>query len=423
MFVDTARISAHAGKGGNGAVAFHREKYVAAGGPDGGDGGDGGSIVLQADDSLSTLMDFRYKRKYAAENGMDGQGARRNGKSGKPLVIRVPRGTLVRDAETNEIIKDMSDAEPFVLCRGGRGGWGNAHFATPTRQVPRFAKAGLEGESHDVILELKLLADVGLIGFPNVGKSTLLAALSKARPKIANYHFTTLFPNLGVVYVDEGTSFVMADIPGLIEGASGGAGLGHDFLRHVDRCRLLVHVVDVSGSEGRDPVADFDAINAELAQWSPALAERPQLIVANKTDIMADETLLDALRAHVEPLGIPVFALSAAAHTGTRELVQKVAETLATLPPITVYEPEYVPRPPVPGEDEPLEIKVEDGTYYVTGKWLERLMANVNFSDYESRMYFDKMLRENGVFGQLEERGVRDGDTVDLYGLQFEYRR
>lgn len=423
MFVDTARISAHAGKGGNGAVAFHREKYVAAGGPDGGDGGDGGSIVLQADDSLSTLMDFRYKRKYAAENGMDGQGARRNGKSGKPLVIRVPRGTLVRDAETNEIIKDMSDAEPFVLCRGGRGGWGNAHFATPTRQVPRFAKAGLEGESHDVILELKLLADVGLIGFPNVGKSTLLAALSKARPKIANYHFTTLFPNLGVVYVDEGTSFVMADIPGLIEGASGGAGLGHDFLRHVDRCRLLVHVVDVSGSEGRDPVADFDAINAELAQWSPALAERPQLIVANKTDIMADETLLDALRAHVEPLGIPVFALSAAAHTGTRELVQKVAETLATLPPITVYEPEYVPRPPSPGEDEPLEIKVEDGMYYVTGKWLERLMANVNFSDYESRMYFDKMLRENGVFDRLEERGVRDGDTVDLYGLQFEYRR
>lgn len=423
MFVDTARISAHAGKGGNGAVAFHREKYVAAGGPDGGDGGDGGSIVLQADDSLSTLMDFRYKRKYAAENGMDGQGARRNGKSGKPLVIRVPRGTLVRDAETNEIIKDMSDAEPFVLCRGGRGGWGNAHFATPTRQVPRFAKAGLEGESHDVILELKLLADVGLIGFPNVGKSTLLAALSKARPKIANYHFTTLSPNLGVVYVDEGTSFVMADIPGLIEGASGGAGLGHDFLRHVDRCRLLVHVVDVSGSEGRDPVADFDAINAELAQWSPALAERPQLIVANKTDIMADETLLDALRAHVEPLGIPVFALSAAAHTGTRELVQKVAETLATLPPITVYEPEYVPRPPSPGEDEPLEIKVEDGMYYVTGKWLERLMANVNFSDYESRMYFDKMLRENGVFDRLEERGVRDGDTVDLYGLQFEYRR
>ena len=273
-FIDKARISVSAGKGGNGAVAFHREKYIAAGGPDGGDGGNGGDIILQVDDNMSTLMDFRYKRKYTAENGMDGQGSRKFGKSGKPLTICVPRGTLVRDAETNEIIKDMSSSEPYVLCRGGKGGWGNCHFATPTRQVPRFAKAGLPGESHDVILELKLLADVGLIGFPNVGKSTLLSVVSKARPKIANYHFTTLFPNLGVVYVDEGVSFVMADIPGIIEGAADGAGLGHDFLRHIDRCRLLVHVVDVSGSEGRDPVADFDAINAELAQYSPELATR-----------------------------------------------------------------------------------------------------------------------------------------------------
>ncbi len=422
-FVDTARISVRAGKGGNGAVAFHREKYVAAGGPDGGDGGAGGNIVLQADDNMSTLMDFRYKRKYVAENGADGQGNRKNGKGGKPLVIRVPRGTLVRDAETSEIIRDMSDGEPFVLCRGGRGGWGNAHFATPTRQVPRFAKAGLEGEEHDVILELKLLADVGLIGFPNVGKSTLLSVVSKAQPKIANYHFTTLFPNLGVVYVDEETSFVMADIPGLIEGASEGAGLGHDFLRHVDRCRLLVHVVDVSGSEGRDPVEDFDAINAELAQWSPELAKRPQIVVANKTDIMPDETLLDALRAHVEPLGFPVFALSAASHAGTRELVRSVAEKLAELPPVAVYEPTYVPRPPQLDADEPLEIEVEDGVWYVAGKWLEKLMANVNFSDYESRMFFDKTLREAGVFARLEERGIKDGDTVDLYGLQFEYQR
>ncbi|MBR3560364.1 MAG: GTPase ObgE [Oscillospiraceae bacterium] len=422
-FVDTARISVHAGKGGNGAVAFHREKYVAAGGPDGGDGGAGGNIVLQVDDNMSTLMDFRYKRKYVAENGVDGQGARRNGRAGKPLVIRVPRGTLVRDAETREIIKDMSDGEPYVLCKGGRGGWGNAHFATPTRQVPRFAKAGLEGESHDVILELKLLADVGLIGFPNVGKSTLLSVVSKAQPKIANYHFTTLFPNLGVVYVDEETSFVMADIPGIIEGASEGAGLGHDFLRHIDRCRLLVHVVDVSGSEGRDPVADFDAINAELQNWSPELASRPQIVVANKTDIMADDSLLTALREHVEPLGFPIFPLSAASHTGTRELVFKVAEKLAELPPVTVYEPEYVPRPPVVDADEPLEIEAEDGVWYVAGKWLERLMANVNFSDYESRMFFDKALRENGVFAQLEARGIQDGDTVDLYGLQFEYQK
>ena len=253
-FIDKARISVKAGAGGNGCVSFHREKYIAAGGPDGGDGGNGGSIILQVDDNLSTLMDFRYKRKYVAENGVDGAGQRKSGKDGKSLVIRVPRGTLVRDLETEEIIKDMSDDEPFVLCRGGKGGWGNQHFATPTRQAPRFAKSGLPGESQEVVLELKLLADVGLVGFPNVGKSTLLSVVSRANPKIANYHFTTLYPNLGVVYVDDGVSFVMADIPGIIEGASEGAGLGHDFLRHVDRCRLLVHVVDVSGSEGRDPV-------------------------------------------------------------------------------------------------------------------------------------------------------------------------
>ena len=422
-FIDKARISVHAGKGGNGAVAFHREKYVAAGGPDGGDGGDGGDIILQVDDNMSTLMDFRYKRKYSAENGMDGMGARKFGKNGKSLTIRVPRGTLVRDAETNEIIKDMSESEPYVLCKGGRGGWGNCHFATPTRQVPRFAKAGLPGESHDVVLELKLLADVGLIGFPNVGKSTLLSVVSKARPKIANYHFTTLFPNLGVVYVDEGVSFVMADIPGIIEGAAEGAGLGHDFLRHIDRCRLLVHVVDVSGSEGRDPVEDFDAINAELAQYSPELATRPQIVVANKTDIMEDETLLEKLRAHAEAQGYPLFALSAASHSGTHELVLKIAEKLSTLPPVTVYEPEYVPRPPKISTDEPLNITVEDNTYIVDGPWLERLMSNINFSDYESRMYFDKMLRESGLFARLEEMGIRDGDIVSLYDLEFEYQR
>ena len=309
-FIDKARITVRAGNGGNGAVAFHREKYVAAGGPDGGDGGRGGSIILQVDDNMSTLMDFRYKRKYVAENGVDGQGGRKSGKDGANLVIRVPRGTLVRDAETNEIIQDMSGSEPYVLCKGGRGGWGNMHFATPTRQVPRFAKAGLPGESHDVFLELKLLADVGLIGFPNVGKSTLLSVVSKAQPKIANYHFTTLYPNLGVVWVDEGVSFVMADIPGIIEGASEGAGLGHDFLRHIDRCRLLVHVVDVSGSEGRDPVADFDAINAELEQYSPDLAKRPQIVAANKVDIMTDPENLERLRAHAEAKGFTLMEIS-----------------------------------------------------------------------------------------------------------------
>ena len=422
-FIDKARITVRAGNGGNGAVAFHREKYVAAGGPDGGDGGNGGSIVVLVDDHMSTLMDFRYKRKYVAENGVDGQGGRKSGKSGQDLVIRVPRGTLIRDTETNEIIKDMSDSEPYVLCRGGRGGWGNQHFATPTRQVPRFAKAGLPGESHDVVLELKLLADVGLVGFPNVGKSTLLSVVSKAHPKIANYHFTTLYPNLGVVYVDEGVSFVMADIPGIIEGASEGAGLGHDFLRHIDRCRLLVHLVDVSGSEGRDPIEDFEAINDELRQYSPDLAARPQIVVANKTDLLYDTEQLDAFRAYVEEKGYSFFAMSAATHQGTRELVRAIAAQLAELPPVTVYEPEYVPRPPEVDMSEPLEIRHEDDLWLVEGPWLQRLMANINFSDYESRMYFDKQLRASGLFDQLEAMGIQDGDTVSLYDLEFEYQR
>ena len=423
-FIDKARITVRAGDGGNGAVAFHREKYVAAGGPDGGDGGRGGSIVLVVDDNMSTLMDFRYKRKYVAPNGMDGQGGRRHGKDGEDLVIKVPRGTLIRDAETNEIIKDMSGNEPYVLCRGGRGGWGNMHFATPTRQVPRFAKGGLPGQAHDVVLELKLLADVGLIGFPNVGKSTLLSVVSKAQPKIANYHFTTLFPNLGVVWVDEGVSFVMADIPGIIEGASEGAGLGHDFLRHIDRCRLLVHVVDVAGSEGRDPVADFDAINAELSQYSPDLAQRPQIVVANKTDIMTDSENLERLRAHVEAKGYPLFELSAAAHQGTRELVKAVAAKLQTLPPVTVYEPEYVPREPVVDISAPLDIRrSDDGTWLIEGEWLQRIMSNTNFADYESRMYFDRCLRSSGLFTTLEEMGIEDGDTVSIYDFEFEYQR
>ena len=422
-FIDKARVTVKAGNGGSGAIAFHREKYVAAGGPDGGDGGRGGSIILKVDDHMSTLMDFRYKRKYAAANGMDGQGGRKSGKDGESLTIRVPRGTLVRDAETNEIIVDMSGSEPFVLCRGGRGGWGNSHFATPTRQVPRFAKAGLPGESHDVILELKLLADVGLVGFPNVGKSTLLSVVSKAQPKIANYHFTTLFPNLGVVWVEDGVSFVMADIPGIIEGASEGAGLGHDFLRHIDRCRLLVHVVDVSGSEGRDPVADFDAINQELARYSPDLAERPQLVAANKTDILEDPAGLEALRAHVEALGYPLLEISAAAHRGTRELVNAIAERLSVLPPVTVYEPEYVPRPPAVDSSAPLDIRHEGDLWLIEGPWLRNLMGSVNFADYESRMWFDKILRQSGLFQRLEEMGIQDGDTVSLYDWEFEYQR
>ena len=419
-FIDKARISVSAGKGGNGAVAFHREKYIAAGGPDGGDGGNGGDIILQVDDNMSTLMDFRYKRKYTAENGMDGQGSRKFGKSGKPLTIRVPRGTLVRDAETNEIIKDMSSSEPYVLCRGGKGGWGNCHFATPTRQVPRFAKAGLPGESHDVILELKLLADVGLIGFPNVGKSTLLSVVSKARPKIANYHFTTLYPNLGVVYVDEGVSFVMADIPGIIEGAADGAGLGHDFLRHIDRCRLLIHVVDVSGSEGRDPVEDFDQINHELANYGE-LAERPQIVVCNKSDLPDSEENVARLKAHLAELGLdyPVFVVSAATHQGFDALLDKTGDMLEALPPIVHFEEEVSYDDSVkPGTFE----VVRDGAVFeVVGSSMQRLIDSVNFDDEESMSWFHRTLRKWGVIDALRKAGAQEGDTVRIIDMEFDF--
>ncbi|MFR1052424.1 MAG: GTPase ObgE [Lachnospirales bacterium] len=422
-FIDKARITVRAGTGGGGAVAFHREKYVAAGGPDGGDGGRGGNIILRVDEHMSTLMDFRYKRKYTAENGMPGQTKRCSGKDGGDLFIRVPRGTVVRDTATGEIICDMAGLDTFVLARGGKGGWGNQHFATPTRQVPHFAKAGLPGQERDVTLELKLLADVGLVGFPNVGKSTLLSVVTRAQPKIANYHFTTLFPNLGVVALEEGVSFVLADIPGIIEGAAEGAGLGHDFLRHIDRCRLLIHVVDVSGSEGRDPVADFEAINAELAEYSPELAKRPMLVAGNKVDIAEDRTGLEALKTHVEALGLPFFELSAAAHQGTRELMYAAAERLRDLPPITVYEPTYVERPPEVDLSAPPTIEVVDGTWVVDGPWLRQLMANVNFNDYESKSWFDRQLRASGLFARMEEMGIQDGDTVCLYNLEFEYQR
>ena len=395
-FVDTAKITVRSGNGGNGVVSFHREKYVANGGPDGGDGGRGGDIVVEINDHMSTLMDFRYKRKYVAGSGADGAGKKCTGRDGEDLVIRVPRGTVIRDAETGEIIQDMSQTDRFVLCRGGRGGWGNQHFATPTRQVPRFAKAGLPGESRDVVLELKLLA---------------------------NYHFTTLFPNLGVVFVEEGVSFVMADIPGIIEGAAEGGGLGHDFLRHIDRCRLLIHVVDVSGSEGRDPVADFQAINAELAQYSPELAARKMIVAANKTDIMTDPALLDKLRAHVEGQGLELLEISAAAHQGTRELVLKAAQELQDLPPVAVYEPTYVERPPQVDTSGEVEIQEFDGTWVVDAPWLQRLIANVNFGDYESRNWFDQKLRQSGLFDKLEEMGIKDGDIVSMYDLEFEYQR
>jgi len=424
MFVDKVRITVIGGRGGDGAVAFHREKYVAAGGPDGGDGGHGGSVILRVNDNLSTLLDFRYKRKYAAQSGANGQGRGMSGKRGEPLVIQVPRGTVVRDAETNQIIVDMSTSEDFVLAKGGRGGWGNAHYATPTRQVPRFAKAGLPGQERDVILELKLLADVGLVGFPNVGKSTLLSVTSNARPKIANYHFTTLYPNLGVIYVDEGVSFVMADIPGIIEGAADGLGLGHDFLRHIDRCRLLVHVVDVSGCEGRDPVEDFDAICEELKNYSVDLSNRPMIVAANKSDLLMPESdNLERLRKHVEEAGCEFYEISAATTQGTRNLMRVVAEKLRTLPPVTIYEPEYVAPEIEAGDPNALEIEHLGSTWLITGTWLERLIMNINFDDYESRNYFDMQLHKCGLFKRLEEMGIQDGDTVDIYDFQFEYQR
>ena len=424
MFVDKVKIYVKAGNGGNGAVAFHREKYVAAGGPDGGDGGRGGNIVLRVNDNLSTLMDFRYKRKYTAPNGMDGQGSRCSGKRGEDLVIQVPRGTVVRDSATNEVIKDMSDDADFVLCKGGRGGWGNKHFATPTRQVPRFAKSGLLGEEHEVILELKLLADVGLVGFPNVGKSTLLSVTSNARPKIANYHFTTLYPNLGVIYVEEGVSFVMADIPGIIEGAAEGAGLGHDFLRHIDRCRLLVHIVDVSGSEGRDPIEDFEKINAELAEYSPELAARPMLVAANKCDLLPEGSdNLERLRQYVTERGYEFYEISAATTQGTRRLTQVIASRLRDLPPVTVYEPEYVKPLPEAGKADALTIEHMDDLWVVSGRWLQQLISDINFADYESRMYFDRQLRKSGLFERLEQMGIEDGDTVSIYDFEFDYER
>jgi len=424
MFVDRAVISVRAGKGGNGSVSFHREKYVAAGGPDGGDGGRGGDIVIMVDTSMSTLMDFRYKRKYEAGNGADGSGKTRTGKDGDSLIIKVPSGTIIREKESGAIIIDMSPGvETFMLARGGSGGWGNKHFATPTRQAPRFAKAGLPGQDLEVILELKLIADVGLIGFPNVGKSTLLSVVSKAHPKIADYHFTTLYPNLGVVYAGEGSSFVMADIPGIIEGASEGAGLGHDFLRHIDRCRLIIHIVDISGSEGRDPISDFETINEELRRYNPELAERPQLVAANKCDIALDTEITERFTRYIEDRGYKLFLISAATHTGIKELINATAAEIRKLPPVTVFEPEYIPKQNIQGSPDDLEIKVFDDVWSIEGLWMERLISNVNFSDYESRMYFERVLRNAGVYQRLEDMGIKDGDTVSIYNLEFEYVR
>ena len=424
MFVDNVKIYIKAGDGGNGAVSFRREKYVAAGGPDGGDGGHGGNVVFRVDEGTNTLLAFRYKHKFVAARGGDGKGGKFHGATADDLVILVPPGTLIRDAESGKIIHDMSedDGADFIACRGGRGGWGNRHFATPTRQVPMFAKNGTEGQEREVILELKMIADVGLIGYPSVGKSSILARISAAKPKIADYHFTTLSPNLGVVRTGGESGFVAADIPGLIEGAADGAGLGHAFLRHVDRCRLLLHVVDISCFEGRDPVEDVKQINYELARYSPELAERPQIIVANKCDSLDREIVdVDAFEAFIKENGWELFYISAVTGEGVDALIRRVALRLEELPPIKVYEKEYAPEDIVVGGERETVIRRENDTFYVEGEWIKNVMGQINFSNYESLNYFQKVLQNGGVFEMLEAKGCRDGHTVSIYDFEFDY--
>lgn len=422
MFVDIAKINLKAGKGGDGAVAFRREKYEPAGGPFGGDGGNGGSIILVADEGIRTLMDFRYKRHYKAENGENGKTKRQFGKDGKDLILKLPVGTLVKDANTNKVIIDMKEHnQEFVIAKGGKGGRGNAKFATPTRQAPRFAEPGSSGEEREIIFELKLLADVGLVGFPNVGKSTILSIVSEAKPKIANYHFTTLKPNLGVVKIDEGQSFVIADIPGLIEGAHEGVGLGHDFLRHVERTRVLVHVLDASGIEGRNPIEDFYKINEELVKYNPKLSEKPQIIVANKMDLPQAEEWLIKIQGEFEPKGYKIYPISAATKEGINKLKFGIWEVLSTREieyetfdeqmDITIDEPI--------GED--FTVKKENGKYIVEGPFIESLVYSTNFDDYDSLRYFQNIMRDKGIVEELKKLGVQEGDTVFILEYEFEY--
>ncbi len=420
QFVDIARIYIKAGNGGNGAVAFHREKYVASGGPDGGDGGRGGNVIFRADRNLSTLMDFKYKRKYIAKNGEDGRGANQSGRGAEDLIVRVPIGTVIKDAETGLVIADISEEKDYIIAKGGKGGLGNQHFATPTRQIPRFAKPGYKGEEFNVTLELKLIADVGLIGFPNVGKSTIISTISSAKPKIANYHFTTLTPVLGVVRVDEEASFVAADIPGIIEGASDGVGLGHDFLRHVERCRLLLHVVDVSGSEGRNPIEDFNLINTELVSFSEELAKRPQIAIANKADIATEEQI-EEFKAFCEDKGIQLFVISAATRQGLTDLPGVVYNELQKLPPVIKYEPEYV-KPEIIEDGNAFDIfRTDDGAFNIEADWLVRILNGSDMDDYESLQYFQRRLRDSGIIDKLEEMGVKEGDTIRIEDFEFDY--
>ena len=425
MFIDKVKIYVKAGNGGNGCVSFRREKYVAKGGPDGGDGGHGGNVIFRIERGDNTLLSFRYKRKFVAENGGDGAGAKFHGKNGDDIVIKVPNGTVIRDEASGKILKDMSDCEDWVCAKGGRGGWGNKHFATATRQIPMFAKSGTKGEEWELSLELKMLADVGLVGLPSAGKSSILAAVSDARPKIADYHFTTLSPNLGVVNVRDGHGFVMADIPGLIEGASEGQGLGHAFLRHIERCRLLVQVVDISCIEGRNPIDDIKVIDEELSKFSAELSTRPRIICANKVDSL-DRSIVDvdAFEAYIKEQGWDLIYISAYTGENTEELVAKIDQMLLELPPLTIYEADYAPEDSVlaDGDDHAITITKDDkGTYVVEGEWLYRFMGSINFDDRESLMHFEKVLRENGVIEALENAGCGEGKTVSIYDFEFDF--
>ena len=423
MFIDKARIFVKAGNGGNGAVSFRREKYVPAGGPDGGDGGRGASVIFEVDNDLRTLMDFKYQRKYVATPGGDGSKKRQAGKNGEDLVLKVPAGTIIRDEASGKIIADLKhEGDRAVVARGGRGGKGNQHFANAVRQAPNFAKSGTDGEERWVILELKMIADVGLLGFPNVGKSTFLSVVTAAKPKIANYHFTTLTPNLGVVQTKFGDSFVLADIPGLIEGAAEGIGLGHDFLRHVERTKVLIHIVDISGLEGRNALEDFDAINGELKLYNEKLSTRPQVVVANKIDILEDESVYEEFKTTLEERGYKVFKMSAATREGIDDVVAYVSQILKDAEEIELVSEEELYVPELDDvEEEGLQVEIEDGVYVVTGKSLRRIMYSVNFEDMESIQFFQKTMESQGVFDKLREMGIEDGDTVKIYDIEFEF--
>lgn len=423
MFIDKARIFVKSGNGGNGAVSFRREKYVPAGGPDGGDGGNGASVIFEVDLGLRTLMDFKYQRKYVAEHGEDGSKKRKAGRNGEDLILKVPPGTIIRDEATGLVIADLKEeGDRAVVARGGRGGKGNQHFANAVRQAPAFARSGSDGVEKWVVLELKMIADVGLLGFPNVGKSTFLSVVTKAKPKIANYHFTTLTPNLGVVQTKFGESFILADIPGLIEGAAEGVGLGHDFLRHVERTKVLIHIVDISGLEGRDALEDFDKINDELKLYNEKLSTRPQVVVANKMDILEDESVFDEFKNELEKRGYKVFKMSAATRQGVDDVIAYVSELLREAEEIELVSEEEMFRPELDEQqDEGLQIDIEDGVYVVTGKSLRRIMYSVNFDDMESLQYFQKAMESQGVFDRLREMGIEDGDTVRIYEIEFEF--